>query len=161
MTLMNIGLAKWDAMVVIPVFQSTWTMMSILSGAIVYAEFSAFNACPPHGDAICAGDFGTLRTLCETHCPQASQLILLFAAHNAQLAGLSWIFFFVGLVISIAGVFLLSKRKSNEQPAKEFAVGKRRGADKHGVHSAVSTDDGSSDSTDDESVVRTRGAGHS
>ena len=102
MTLMNIGLAKWDAMVVIPVFQvstfaasdtcifgpsfvfwfavkraaavcvcacvfldqckSTWTMVSILSGAIVYNEFEAFNNCPPAGDAICtAGGFGTHR----------------------------------------------------------------------------------------------------
>ena len=39
--------------------------------------------------------------------------------------GLSWIFFFVGLLVSITGVFLLSKRKSNEQPEKNFAIGKK------------------------------------
>ena len=40
--------------------------------------------------------------------------------------GLSWIFFFVGLLTSITGVFLLSKRKSNEQPEKKFKIGHKK-----------------------------------
>ncbi len=72
MTQMNLGLATWDAMVIIPVFQSTWTMVSIVSGAIVYDEFKAFNHCPPAGDAICTqGGFGALFILALCSLPFA------------------------------------------------------------------------------------------
>lgn len=54
--------------------------------------------------------------------------------------GLSWIFFFVGLVVSITGVFLLSKRKSNEQPEKNFSIGKKKKPSKDKYAVAGTTD---------------------
>jgi drug/metabolite transporter (DMT)-like permease len=120
MFMMNIGLAKWDAMVIVPVFQSTWTLVSIVSGAIVYNEFNAFNDCPSQGgSAICAGDFG-----------------------------LSWIFFFVGLVTSVIGVFLLSKRESNQQQERDET---KQGARKQQLLQRSSTAD-SIDGNDDNTV---------
>lgn len=40
---LNCGLARWDALYNVPIFQSFWIVGSVVSGGVVYREFEEFN----------------------------------------------------------------------------------------------------------------------
>ena len=40
---LNCGLARWDALYNVPIFQAFWTMCSVIGGGVFYGEFSSFD----------------------------------------------------------------------------------------------------------------------
>mmetsp|Transcript_5523 Transcript_5523/g.10381 ORF Transcript_5523/g.10381 Transcript_5523/m.10381 type:complete len:683 (+) Transcript_5523:274-2322(+) len=40
---LNCGLAKWDALYIVPVFQAQWIVFSVIGGGVFYGEFSGFS----------------------------------------------------------------------------------------------------------------------
>jgi len=41
---LNCGLARWDALFNVPVFQSFWILVSVIGGGVFYREFQGFDA---------------------------------------------------------------------------------------------------------------------
>mmetsp|Transcript_10690 Transcript_10690/g.17482 ORF Transcript_10690/g.17482 Transcript_10690/m.17482 type:complete len:801 (-) Transcript_10690:45-2447(-) len=40
---LNCGLARWDALYVVPVFQAVWIVFSVIGGGVFYGEFNGFS----------------------------------------------------------------------------------------------------------------------
>ncbi len=60
---LNCGLARWDALNNVPVFQSFWILVSVVGGGVFYSEFSSFTVlqvwkCVPGGRALVGGGGG-------------------------------------------------------------------------------------------------------
>jgi hypothetical protein len=85
LTTMNFGLDRWDAVIVVPVFQTFWTLTSVIGAIVIDDEFAGFAECSLGNFNICINGFS-----------------------------LSYIFFPLGLIIAVVGVFLLSMRNSNQ-----------------------------------------------
>ena len=67
---LNCGLARWDALYNVPVFQSFWILVSVIGGGVFYREFQGFDALQVRRLPRCALP-GSL--VCRARAPWANQ----------------------------------------------------------------------------------------